>query len=152
MQRRQFMAAAGGLIAVGAGALHPALAMPAPAPDIALYDGRCEDARRFADALQRRGAQAFDIQGDLARLWYGPLKPAFAAGRRPRVAGLATWADFVVARGLAREAGLTLVRHDLHDRAAPDWPKQLAALSGDVRSAPTAATGKSGMLVSWLIS
>lgn len=151
MQRRQFMAAAGGLIAVGAGALHPALAAPADAPDIVLYDGRFEDARRFAEALRRRGAAAFDIQGDLARLWYGPLKPAFGDGRRPRIAGLATWADFVVARGLAREARLTLVRHDLHDRAAPDWPRSLAALAGGAVPPPGPAQ-RSGMLVSWLIS
>jgi len=149
MQRRQFIMAAGGLIA--AGALAPAIAA-ADAPDIALYDGRNEDARRFAEALTRRGAAAFDIQGDLARLWYGPLKPAFAAGRRPRIVGLATWADFVVARGLAREAGLTLVRHEFHDRARPDWPKQLAALAGGALPPSAAPAGRSGVLVSWVIS
>jgi len=132
MQRRQFMAAAGGLIAVGAGAIHPALAAPADAPEIALFDGRFEEARRFAGMLRARGATAFDIKGDLARLWYGPLRGALASERRPTIAGLATWADFVVARGLAAEGRLTLVHHAVHARG------------GDARPA--------GTLVSWIIS
>ena len=131
MQRRQFIVAAGGLAAAGAGLLGPAAAAPADTPDIALFDGRFDDARRFGETQRRRGAAAFDIQADLARLWYGPLKTAVAGGRRPRIAGLATWADFVVAKGLARESGLRLTAHALHDRAA---------------------SGRSGMLVSWVIS
>jgi hypothetical protein len=152
MQRRQFIVAAGGLIAAGAGALGPAVAAPADAPDIALYDGRFEDVRWFGEALRRRGAAAFDTRADLARLWYGPLQRAFDGGRRPRIAGLATWADFVVARGLAREARLTLVRHELHDRARPDWPRTLAALSGGALPDSTVPAQRSGMLVSWVIS
>lgn len=151
MQRRRFMASVGGLIAVGAGALHPALAATADAPEIAVFDGRFDDARRFAAALQRRGATAFDIKGDLARLWYGPLQAALVGGRRPRIAGLASWADFVVARGLAAEARLTLMHHAVHDLAAPDWPATLAALHGGAVAGPAAAR-RTGTLVSWTIT
>lgn len=156
MLRRQFLAAtgaaAGGLAIAGASGLHAALAASTATPDIVLFDGRAPDARRFAEALQRRGASAFDIQGDLARLWYGPLRQAFSGGRRPRITGLATWADFVVAKGLAAEARLTLARHTVHDLAAPDWPGVLAALSGNAAPARPGAVRSSGTLVSWLIT
>ena len=155
MRRRRFLAAAGaaagGLVLAGAGGLEAALAAPSATPYIVLFDGRAPDARRFAEALRRGGAAAFDIRGDLARLWYGPLQQAFAGGRRPRIAGLASWADFVVAKGLAAESRLTLARHAVHDLAAADWQRTLAALAGNAVQAR--GDGRSsGTLVSWLIT
>ena len=172
MQRREFLAG-GGLFAASAAWPVHAMAM-APAPLIVLFDGRAPEARRFAQVLRRQGAAAFDIEADMARLWYGALRRGSSQGRRVRIAGLASWADFVVARGCAMEAGFTLTHHAVHDLAGPShkvirsdrasveatlaaaeaaWPEALASLMAGLPapSARVRAT-RSGTLASWAIS
>ena len=101
MNRRQILAAA-----AAAGVPVPALAAAGPA--LAVFDERYAEARAFAAAQRRRGAVVIEAQADVGRLWYGPVRAALARGERPRIAGLTTYADFVVIRGCAAEARLRL--------------------------------------------
>ena len=110
LRRREVLKGTAGLAAAQALLAAPAIAVARDAPpDIAVFDGRHPEGRVFAEAMTARGAAPFDVAGDVARLWYGPLARALAEGRRPRVAGLTAYSDLVVMRGCAAEARLRLV-------------------------------------------
>ena len=110
------------LIAAAAAAAAPRLAATGGAPELVVYDGRFAEAEGFGRAAQRRGVQAFDARGDVARLWYGPLKTARRDGQQARISGLTTWADFQVLAGCAAEARIRPVRHRfLPDRQLVSW-------------------------------
>jgi hypothetical protein len=166
MRRRDVLAGAAGL------AVLPAMGWAAGSATrrIALYDSRWPEALRFAQTLQRCGALAFDIRGDLATLWYGPLRQAFEGGRSFRIVGLASWADLVVAQGLAAEAHLRLTRQAIHDLSGPShrilrsddpalaarlcaagaaWPEVLA---GGQRPTSPQTSCRTGTLASWTIN
>jgi hypothetical protein len=71
----------------------------------ALYDSRCPQALRFAEAFRRRGAAVFVIERDSMELWHGDLgKLIVTTGGS--VAGFTTRADFVIARSCGRELSL----------------------------------------------
>jgi hypothetical protein len=70
-----------------------------------IYDERFAEARAYAAAIRPLGAALFATRGDTGALWYGPV------GARIRrlggcVAGMTTYADFVLAKGCGRELGL----------------------------------------------
>ena len=112
LRRREVLKGTAGLAAAQALLAAPASAAARAAdapPDIAVFDARYPESRAFAEAMAARGAALFNVAGDVARLWYGPLARALAEGRRPRIAGLTTYSDLVVVRGCAAEARMRLI-------------------------------------------
>jgi len=87
-----------------------------------IYDERHRDAKVFAARLRRDGAVAFPAGGDSAGLWYGELATLLRR-HGGRVAGLTSYADFVVARSCGREQALRLVFEA--SCSAPDRPGHL---------------------------
>lgn len=166
IDRRDLMLAAGALAAP-----HGAWARGvSAAPAVALYDARYDEARRFAAALSRAGALQLETGRDVAVLWYGRLQHLAVAYPGLRLAGLATGADFLVIRGCAAEARLTVAHHAIHEggmhhrtirgedhaaalsRAGVGWPEALAARLVGAPATTNAGPSSPVALVSWLIA
>jgi len=79
-----------------------------------VFDERYPDCRKFADALEKRGAKAFATNQDAVQLWYGSLR-AHLAEHPGRVAGLTTYADFSVSQSCGRELDLARIYEGEHD-------------------------------------
>ncbi len=79
-----------------------------------LFDGRYSSCREFASALEREGAAAFDVRGDIAALWYGALRDHLAK-HGGQVAGLTAHSDLTVSRSFGRELRLDLRYEGAHD-------------------------------------
>ena len=93
----------------GAGAVTPAAGAPRR---IVVYDGRYPVCDRYARASGAPPRDLIDTRDDVARCWYGGLADA-ARRERVELAGLTTWADFVVLRGCAAEAGLRATDYEI---------------------------------------
>jgi hypothetical protein len=79
---------------------------------IVVQDGRYATSRRYAAARAPRALRVLEARADLARQWYGELRPL--AARTPlQLAGLTSWSDFLVMRGCAVECGLRAATHEL---------------------------------------
>lgn len=119
MDRRKFLRDAGVLTVSAAALAASATATSAfepgrPPINAVLFDRRYSACREFAGALAREGAKAFDVQPDVAVLWYGPLRDHLAA-RGGCVAGLTTFADFAVSQSFGRDYQLSLRHEGAHD-------------------------------------
>ncbi|HKE43180.1 MAG TPA: hypothetical protein VKB41_01460 [Steroidobacteraceae bacterium] len=120
MNRREFVGHAS--VATGLVCLGRALDVPAAASamraniSVVIFDARYEDARRFAEALRRRGARPLSTRGDGSHLWAQDLAEVAQAGGR--FAGLTPASDLLFAHDLARTAGLRLVHLAFHDSRA----------------------------------
>ena len=79
-----------------------------------LYDERYADCRAFAAALERRGVKAFATNQDAVALWYGPLRVHLESSPG-RVAGLATYADFLSSIACGRELAYAIRFEGHHD-------------------------------------
>lgn len=79
-----------------------------------LFDSRYSSCREFANALEREGATAFDVRGDIAALWYGALRDHLAKHSGP-VAGLTAHSDLIVCQAFGRELRLALRYEGAHD-------------------------------------
>ncbi|HXQ25225.1 MAG TPA: twin-arginine translocation signal domain-containing protein [Candidatus Acidoferrales bacterium] len=142
MNRRDFLKGAGAAIVPAAipGAIwrsrsrsDDAAASPPLLPITAVvYDDRYADCKIFADALVARGAVAFPIDGDSARLWYGPLRRHLAR-HGGCVAGLTTDSDFEISRACGRELNLRIRYEGAHDGRASrtSLTHRMRAVAGD---------------------
>ena len=79
-----------------------------------LYDERYSDCRSFADTFVQRGVIAFSTNGNIASLWYGPLR-AYFARYGGSVAGLTAQSDLVVSQSCGAELNLRLLYEGSHD-------------------------------------
>ena len=98
--RRRDVLKAGALLAAPLGG--PAMAEAAPI--VAIFDSRHPASRRWAQA--QPAMRRLDAQGDVLRIWR-ELAPSGVG-----LAGLTTWADFLVISGCAAEARRR-VRHSV---------------------------------------
>lgn len=145
-----------------------------------LVDERFSDSRRFAAAMQARGATVVSLTEDIGRLWYGEL------GEQCRkansfIAGLTLHTELFVSQQFARECGKRLSSFGQHDcrgqstlvHSLPcgidlnlidtsDWAEEVAAtmssrrkceITHDVqRSRVVRAIDHPGTLYSWMIA
>ena len=120
LDRRTFLKDASALTvsaALAASTVSAASSTPAaqgPRVAAVLFDSRYSSSREFANTLAREGAAVFEVRGDIAGLWYGPLRGhlAKAAGC---VAGLTAHSDLTVSRSFGRELRLALRYEGTHD-------------------------------------
>jgi hypothetical protein len=186
MERRDFIkrtAAVASVTAIGgiAGFQVDAKTLLPPLRDATvLVDERFSDSRRFAAALEARGAIVVSLSEDIGRLWYGELG---AQCRRPGsfIAGLTLHTELFVSQLFARECGKKLAAFGQHDcrgqstlvhslpsnlalnlSDANDWPETIAATLSGLRqcevthvsraSRVVRAVDHPGTLYSWMIA
>jgi len=140
-----------------------------------IIDPTIEAAAAFGALLGRRGAQCHVLTGDPYRFIRGVLN----AGETPAaVAGMGTYALFLIATGVLREARYTLVSHGLHQsvrarhccygewsgcesalqRSATDWLATLVEVMAGPTTDATTAQGfadleaaDTGAVLSWVM-
>jgi hypothetical protein len=104
-------------------------------PNAVLYEPKYQASRDFALQLIERGAHPFSTHDCIVAIWRGPLERCLAQ-RKPRIAGLTLYSDFLIMRECARERGLRVIREDLRQCEAP------SCVDGSARSVT---------LVSWVM-
>jgi hypothetical protein len=146
-----------------------------------IYDSRFDEARAFAAAAARLGRPVRAINGDVTRLWFEELQPAWAKAPAP-IGGLTSVDALFCLERLAWDHGMRTVlrgehaptvrgetRHQVYGGAAPEliaselelaggqWPQRLAEMLarrpvGSRRPDAASTLGGSSGLVSWVIA
>jgi hypothetical protein len=182
LARRRFVAGCVGAAALwclpdaqAAAATPAAAGPPRPSAVGVIIDPRIDAAAAFGAALADRGAQCHALAGDPYRFIRGWL----GAGESPViVAGMGTYADFILMTGMLREARYALVSHGLHGpsarahrcvgewtgcepalrRSADRWPATLAeVVAGQMTGVPPTDRAQApedagtSVVVSWVM-
>jgi hypothetical protein len=111
LSRRRFVVTSS--LALATLALRPASSAPmggSPAPRV-VFDPNVDAAVRFASVARQHGSDCHPMTGDRYRFARGLLA---MADRRDMIAGLCTYADFLVLTGTIQELHYRLVGHGTH--------------------------------------
>lgn len=140
-----------GACIAGVAAINPQLAHAAANTYLSCVvgDARRSESAAFVAGVANHTRRHLDIADDLCRHWYRGLSNAIVA-ERGMIAGLTTWMDFEVMRGLAREAGLQLQFRGDHIPLADGMEHQLSIDAGALAALQDARAPWPTALGMWL--
>jgi hypothetical protein len=109
ISRRRFVVTSS--LAVAAFGIRPALSAVTTAPPLrVVFDPAIAESVRFASAARRRGSDCHALTGDPYRFVLGLLAVAEPSSH---LAGVTSYADFLLLTGTLQEARYRLIGHDL---------------------------------------